>query len=154
MTQDDFKLLNALRSELQFLETGGYKHSSLTPWRAPFIFEGSPICVNHGSAGHARPCSECLLLKFVPEDRKREASPCQFVPLTEAGESIHLFYRYGTEFQMEEALGNWLRKQISKIEGEIARTAKLLEERTSTARMLPGCAGTGGQKEVPSRAKF
>ena len=153
MTQDDFKLLKALRSELQFVESGGYKRSERTPWRAPFIFEDSPICVNHGSAVREHPCHECLLIKFVLEARKHEASPCQFVPLTEASKNIHLLYRYGTEVQLEEALTAWLRRQIGEIEAELAKAAKFLAERTPIARMLPGFTSSHESKQSRSGSR-
>jgi hypothetical protein len=40
-----------------------------------------------------------------------------FIPLTEKAETIDSFYRYGTQLDLEEALANWLRKQISRLEG-------------------------------------
>ena len=38
--------------------------------------------------------------------------------LTKDGETLDDFYRRGDQFQMEEALGNWLRAEISRIEHE------------------------------------
>ena len=35
-------------------------------------------------------------MKFVPEEQRNQNSPCRFISLTEKGETIEHFYRYGT----------------------------------------------------------
>ena len=116
MAQDEHEMLELLRFELKFLEDGGYGRSPRTPWRPPFIFEDSPTCLNLGDPARTHPCSECLLMKFVPDELKKENSPCRFIPLNENRETIDYFYRCGTQLEMEEALAGWLRKQITRIE--------------------------------------
>jgi len=117
MREDDRKLLELLKFELRFLEDGGYGRSPRTPWRPRYMFQDSPSCLNFDDPSRPHPCSECLLMKFVPDERKNESSPCHFIPLTEKAETIDSFYRYGTQLDLEEALANWLRKQISRLEG-------------------------------------
>ena len=46
MAQDDRDILDILKFELSFLEDGGYGRSPHAPWRAPAVFEDSPICPN------------------------------------------------------------------------------------------------------------
>jgi hypothetical protein len=119
MAQDNRDILEVLRFELSFLQDGGYGRSPRAPWRAPAIFEDSPICPNFCDPARPHPCESCLLEQFVPADRRAEAIPCRFIELTAKGESVEDFYRTGTQADMEEALADWLSAQIEKI--EIAR---------------------------------
>jgi hypothetical protein len=118
MREADRKLLELLKFELKFLEDGGYGRSPRTPWRAPLAFEDSPTCLNFDDPTRPHPCRECSLMQFVPDERKTEASPCRFIPLTERAETIDFFYRCGTQIELEEALAGWLRRQIGRIEGQ------------------------------------
>jgi hypothetical protein len=118
MTQEPNDLLDLLKFELKFLEDGGYGRSPHTPWRRQLIFEDSLTCPNFGDPARPHPCSECLLMRFVPSEVKDQASPCRLIPLTEKGETIDYFYRCGTQLELEEALSSWLRKQVSSIEAE------------------------------------
>ena len=112
MHQGDAEIFKMFQFELKFLEDGGYRHSPRTPWRAPYVFEDSPSCINFQDAARLHPCSECLLMEFVPPQFRGETAPCRFIPLTEAGESVDYFYRSGTQMELEGALACWLRKQI------------------------------------------
>jgi len=67
-------------------------------------------------------------MKFVPGELQSESSPCRFIPLNEIGETIDYFYRCGTQLEMEEALADWLRSQISRIERQLATSAGPLAE--------------------------
>ncbi len=128
MAQDEREILELLKFELKFLEDGGYGRSPRTPWRPPFIFEDSPSCPNLGDPARPHPCSECLLMKFVPDELQNENFPCRFIPLNEAGETIDYFYRCGTQLEMEEALAAWLRNQITRIEQQLATSIGSLRE--------------------------
>jgi hypothetical protein len=121
MREDDRELLELFKFELRFLEDGGYGRSPRTPWRPPYVFEDSPSCLNFADSSRPHPCRECLLMKFVPDEQKRQSSPCRFIPLTEKGETVDYFYQYGTQLDLEAALANWLRAQISRIEHERAQ---------------------------------
>jgi hypothetical protein len=121
--QDERNLLDVLRAELVFLESGGYSNRARFPWRPNFVFEDSPTCLNFGAKEKRRPCPECLLMQFVPEDRKKLAYPCRQIPLTSAGESVAHFYECGTEAELETALKEWLQRKIAELEaGEKAQT--------------------------------
>lgn len=109
-------ILDLLRFELQFLEDGGYGRSPHTPWRPSLVFEDSPTCLNFDDAERPHPCGECFLMQFVPKEKREESVPCRFIPLTEKEEAVEDFYRCGTQLEMEEALKNWLRKEIHRIE--------------------------------------
>jgi hypothetical protein len=113
---DKRKLLDLLRAELVFLEGGGYTDRARFPWRPNFVFEDSPTCLNFGIKEEPRPCSECLLMQFVPEDRRKLKYPCRQIPLTPAGESVAQFYECGTEKELEAALRGWLQGKIAELE--------------------------------------
>jgi len=111
-------LVHILRSELTFLEQGGYRHGPRYPWRPNFVFEDSPTCINfHPEKGERRPCTECPLIDFVPVDRRDTHFPCRHIHLTDLGETVNTFYETGTEEELEVALGQWLRQTILELEG-------------------------------------
>ena len=136
MAQDEYEILELLRLELKFLEDGGYGRSPRTPWRPPFIFEDSPSCLNLGDPARTHPCSQCLLMKFVPDELRKENSPCRFIPLNENQQTIDYFYRCGTQLEMEEALAGWLRSQITGIQHHLATsTSPRLEQRAEFSKL-------------------
>lgn len=124
MATDGRDILEILKFELNFLEDGGYGRSPHSPWRAPAIFEDSPSCPNFSDPAFRHPCHTCELIDFVPESRRSENIPCRFIPITEQGQTIDDFYKTGTQFEAEEALVQWLRRQIRKIEEERGLVAK------------------------------
>lgn len=112
--------LERLRFELGFLEDGGYGRSPHTPWRPTLVFEDSPTCLNFADAARPAPCYDCFLMQFVPKEKQQESVPCRFIPLTESGETVDDFYRCGTQIEMEDALKNWLRKEIFILENRLS----------------------------------
>ena len=131
MAKDESDLLDLLKFELKFLEDGGYGRSPHTPWRRPIVFEDSVTCPNFGDPAHTHPCSECLLMEFVPAELKDQVSPCRLIPLTPKGETADYFYRCGTQLELEEALAGWLRDQISQIEQQREQTSKTVRTAAS-----------------------
>ncbi|MGH9494222.1 MAG: hypothetical protein ACRD3B_04430, partial [Candidatus Sulfotelmatobacter sp.] len=110
------EILELLRFELNFITDGGYGRSPHAPWRPSLVFEDSPTCLNFNDKERPHSCSECPLLRFVPEECQASAAPCRLIPLTEKGETINDFYRFGTQAEMEEALKRWLEREISRME--------------------------------------
>ena len=123
MAQDDRDILEVLKFELKFLEDGGYGRSPRNPWRPTYIFEDSPSCLNFNDPARPLPCGECPLMEFVPAESREESAPCRFIPINEKGQTIDYFYRCGTQREMEEAPGRWLRERISEIEQERGQVA-------------------------------
>jgi hypothetical protein len=115
MRRDDGEILKMFQFELRFLEDGGYGRSPRAPWRASYVFEDSPTCLNFNDAGRPHPCTECPLMEFVAPQFRGESAPCRFLALTEAGETIDHFYQSGSQMELEEALASWLRKQIQRM---------------------------------------
>lgn len=118
MAKDERDILDVLRFELSFLLDGGYGRSPQAPWRAPAIFEDSPICPNFCDPARPHSCQNCLLEQFVPAGQQAESIPCRFIPITADGRTVDDFYRTGSQVEMEDALAKWLRAQIEKIERE------------------------------------
>src|SRR5215467_3388585 len=119
MPADDRDLLQVLKTELAFLERGGYKKTARAPWRAPFYFEDSPTCPRlvRFSPG-IQPCRECVLFPLVPGNVKAEPLPCRHIPLNAQGDTLDSLYRWATPLEMREILDAWLRRMIARLECE------------------------------------
>ena len=116
MNPDKRDILAILRSELTFVEQGGYCRTNARGWWPTLIFEDSPACPNYNDRSRPHACSECALLPLVPEAKRSEPSPCRFIPITVEGETIEDFYRVGTQQELEAALKQWLRVKIGVME--------------------------------------
>ena len=126
MAKDGRDLLEVLKFELEFLEQGGYGRLPRESWRPRFIFEDSPTCMNFNSKDR-EPCEECLLMQFVPEDARTEQVPCTHIPLSLHGETLNSLYRTGTQQEIEDALGTWLRATIQRLEAEKAKQSEVAD---------------------------
>ncbi len=126
MPKDERDVLEVLKFELNFLEKGEYGRSPREPWRPQLIFEDSPTCMNYDSKENPTPCSDCLLMQFVPPKRRAEKIPCRHIPLNAKGETVDSFYRWGDQQELEEAVGNWLRTTIKRTEAARARAKEEL----------------------------
>jgi hypothetical protein len=116
MTKVKRDLLTVLKNELALLEKGGYRNVSQHAWRPQFIFQDSPTCLNFDATQPPQPCSDCLLMQFVPASLRNNKIPCRQIPLNEQGETIDSFYRFGTPDELEAALRGWLRVTIERLE--------------------------------------
>ena len=115
MRKDERDLLKALKSQLGFLEMGGYsRHVS---WGSKLIFEDSPTCLNCGRRDNPIiPCAECVLIDLVPAERRTEEIPCRHIPLDVSGKTLDSLYRCCDPQEVEETVGNWLRATIHRLE--------------------------------------
>jgi hypothetical protein len=118
-------VLELLRAELQFLESGGYRRSPRSPWRCRYIFEESPSCPNSSDPTRPHRCIDCWLMEFVLPDLREEQVPCRFVQLTRDGMTVDSLYRYGTPVETEEVLRAWLHRRIRELEEEITESRQL-----------------------------
>jgi hypothetical protein len=118
MAKDDRDLIEVLKFELKFLESGGYERSVRTAWKGTSIFQDSITCINFGDPDRSRPCDECLLIDFVPLDQQSSDVPCHHIPITERGETIESIEQGMSREEVEEAVRDWLRKIIHQIEVE------------------------------------
>lgn len=116
MSQNNRDLLEVLRFELRFLKEGGYIRSPHAPWRAPYIFEDSPTCLNFRDQNRPHPCAECQLSQLVPPEFREHELPCRFIPLDDKGHTVDSLYRTGTQKEMSDVLRDWLGREICRIE--------------------------------------
>ncbi len=121
MAKDDRDILELLKFELSFLEQGGYGRSVRTPWKPTSAFQDSISCINFGDADRTRPCSECLLMDFVPSSARGEDIPCHHIPLNEKGETVDAIERYDNQQEVEDKMKQWLRATIARLETERAK---------------------------------
>ena len=119
MPKDQRDLLELLRTELNFIERGGYGRSVKTPWKATNSFRDSLTCVNYALPEKAHPCSECHLINFVPSDKQNDEMPCHSIPLNAAGDTVDSLE--GNQSKLEEALREWMRAKISEIEAQLRK---------------------------------
>ncbi len=135
-------LLNALKLELQFCESGGYntiaethpqrdsRHgpapalvslegSSHDLRRERSIFQDSPWCLNYRLPIREHACSECWLMHFVPAEKKGEAIPCHHIPLNERGDTLAALGGPGGAPHVQQAVRAWLRAKIQELEAAL-----------------------------------
>jgi len=106
-------ILDVLKKELHFLESGGYRDPDR--WRPSFIFEDSPTCIRPDRS-KPQPCQQCPLMLFVPKSRRRTPIPCRHIPLNNEGSTLDSMYRLDSSQEIEATLRQWLIKTIAKVE--------------------------------------
>ena len=106
-------ILDVLKKELQFLDSGGYRDPDR--WRPSFIFEDSPTCI-HPDRSKPQPCQQCPLMLFVPKSRRHTPIPCRHIPLNDEGLTLDNMYRWESSQEIEATLRDWLIKKIEKLE--------------------------------------
>ncbi|HEV2352250.1 MAG TPA: hypothetical protein VG028_20645 [Terriglobia bacterium] len=116
MAKDARDILEVLKSELNFLKSGGYGRSVRTPWLPTSIFQDSLSCINFGDPNRTRPCKDCILMQFVPPEQQKENVPCHHIPLDDLGETIHMLERWETQQEMERVYEKWLVATIARLE--------------------------------------
>ena len=115
MSKDERDILELLKTELDFIEQGGYGRSVRTPWKDTSPFRDSLTCVNYALPEKAHPCSECHLIDFVPADKRGEELPCHAIPLNAAGETVESLELQNNQAKLEITLKEWMRAKIKEI---------------------------------------
>jgi hypothetical protein len=129
MSEQNRDILEILKFELKFLEEGGYEQTSHAPWRASYVFEDSPSCLNYKLSSRPHPCTECLLTQLVPPELREQDVPCRLIPLNDKGQTVDSLYRTGTYEEVLETVKDWLRHEIRKVEEERRRSAGVKADR-------------------------
>jgi hypothetical protein len=109
-------LLQLLKTELGFLDAGGYGSRFRSQWRPTLLLRDSPACINYSDTGRQRPCSECPLLALVPAEKKDRLIPCHFIPLNEGGMTVAGLYAEGSQDLLDQHYRNWLTDITRKLE--------------------------------------
>ena len=117
MSSNPEDLLPVLKSELEFLEKGGYRNGC---WHPKLIFEDSPTCLNYKDLTRPRPCSECALMQFVPSAHRDAKIPCRHIPLNGQGATLDSLYRSASQEELEAVVAQWLRSKIQDLERKTA----------------------------------
>jgi hypothetical protein len=116
MTDHQREVLQALKSELWFLEMRGYKPSVREPRKELSIFRDSPSCLNYALPVKEHSCGECWLMDFVPAEKWGEEIPCQHIPLNASGDTIAAMAERRDNLGAQEAQRDWLRRKIKEME--------------------------------------
>jgi hypothetical protein len=116
-TRNPPDILEVLKSELRFLEGGGYRCCLLRPWRSQLVFIETRTCQKNRPGGPAN-CDGCVLIQFVPSEWHQDKTPCWHIPLDELGQTADSFYGCGTDDELEHALRAWLWRTILCIEDD------------------------------------
>ena len=117
------ELLEMLKTELHFLEFGGYGRSVREPRRELSVFQDSPSCLNYALPARIHPCSECFLMEFVPAGKRGESVPCHHIPLNDRGDTLESLQGCGRDFQVQDAMREWLHSKIAQLEESVAAAA-------------------------------
>ncbi len=120
---DERDILEVLKFELNFLEQGGYGRSVHAPQNSTSVFQDSITCLNFGEPERVHPCSECMLMDFVPDSHRNENVPCHHIPLTAKGETVASLESRDNQARLEQATIEWLRAVIARIEQERQKRA-------------------------------
>jgi hypothetical protein len=113
-------VLAALKFEFGFLELGGYGRSVREPRKELSIFQDSPSCLNYAAPVRTHSCAECWLIHFVPPEKRGESVPCHHIPLNDRGDTVESLAGAGDDCKVQEAMREWLREAIGKIERQPA----------------------------------
>src|SRR4051812_19051308 len=82
-------------------------------WRKATFIEDSPSCPKEKYCA-CNPEGDCVLMGFVPFNRRHETLPCHHIPLNEKGETIASLENH--QDKVEPALRNWLLKTIERLQ--------------------------------------
>jgi hypothetical protein len=115
MTTNSGTLLNLLEDELQFLESGGFRHCPFSPWCAPHNFNEYASCQAFANIGGIDKCKNCGLMQFIAIEHQEDEIPCRFVQLTASGATIDSLRRYGTPRDLEQTMRWWLNQRIHEL---------------------------------------
>jgi hypothetical protein len=121
MATDERDILELLKEELDFIESGGYGRSVRTPWLNKSVFQDSLSCINYGYPYRAHPCNECHLLEFVGPEDQTQPVPCHYIPLNADGETIEDLELKDNQAHLEREVKAWLRAKIKQIEEQRAQ---------------------------------
>ena len=113
-------LVRLLEAELDFIEGGGYGRSPGTGTEQRPMFDQSLACINHWFIpGQESGChSDCILMDFVPTNRRTEQHPCHYIALNKSGDTVKSLEETGNQERLEQQVKDWLRATIKRLKGE------------------------------------
>jgi len=117
-----FTLVELLKGELEFVNSGGFKHCPRSPWCAPHNFNEYSTCQSVPTVVRADVCQECALMQFIAPEHREEEIPCRFVQLTTSGVSVDWLCRHSTPVETERTLRFWIEQRIRQLERDRGQT--------------------------------
>ncbi len=118
---DKKEMIRQLKLEIEVIEKGGYYPSVREPRKEPRYFRDSVSCLNLGVEEKQEPCTDCFLIDFVPQEyRNANGDLCHKIPLNERGDTVESLAREGNPDKLREAVLNWLRNTVGRLEKEVA----------------------------------
>ena len=118
MKFDKRDVIEKLKLEAGILRDGGYNPSVRDPHTQPRIFRDSVTCLNVGLEVKKEPCDNCLLMLFVPPERRKLETPCHHIPLNEKGDTVASLEASGDRDKLEKTLLEWLETTVSREENK------------------------------------
>ena len=116
MAQFNRQLLQALKEEQTFFQSGGYGLPFRSQWRPTLLFRDSPVCINFTCAGTMNPCGQCPLFPLVPGHYRNQAIPCHHIVLDAEGSTIARLYQKGSQKALDRRYCDWLSSVITGLE--------------------------------------
>ncbi len=116
MLERNRQLLQALKAELVFFESGGYGRPFRSNWRPTLLFRDSPTCVNFSCVGALNPCQECPLFPLIPCTKRQDAIPCHHITLDSEGDTVASLYKTGSQQVLDQRYSEWLSAVIAGLE--------------------------------------
>lgn len=119
MPRNEQEILGILKSELEFIEKGGYGvRDKQEAGATSTMFADSSTCLNYGYPYRIHPCGECPLIDFVPDEKRVSAMPCHQIPLDSSGQTVEALEEAQDPAGMQKAVTSWLRETIDRIESQ------------------------------------
>ncbi len=118
MTLTKQEMIDKLKLEAGIIRDGGYNPSVREPRKQPRIFRDSVTCLNVGLEVNREPCSNCLLMQFVPPEQRDCENPCHHIPLNERGDTVASLEASRDRDRLEQVLLAWLEGAIARAEKE------------------------------------
>jgi hypothetical protein len=141
MKEDARDPVEVLKEELRLLQSGYYERLNREQWRPAMIFEDSPSCLNYTTPDERGQCEGCILMPFVPTEKRRERIPCRHIALTPEGETLESLYRSCEMEEVHKAAADWLRRTIADLERQ-REIYNQVDRRSSKGR-------GGGPRAIP-----
>ncbi|MFQ5776738.1 MAG: hypothetical protein ACE5IP_01880 [Terriglobia bacterium] len=105
------RALGLLRIEIENIRKHGFAGS----------FGGTVLCLNAGKSPSSGCCDTCVLLDYVPSNRKGEETPCLHIALNERGETVERLCRGRDRAYLTRQLLEWMERTAQRLEREIAQ---------------------------------
>ena len=115
------EIIDALKAELKFLDGGGYGTPFRSGLRPTLLFKDSPRCLNFNAEDPLQPCRKCMLMRFVPEDKQQERTPCHHIPMTSDGDTLASLYLSDTQSQIDTSFRTWIEGTIYELEQQLEK---------------------------------